>query len=213
MRKNSMSPDFKIKLVKEYLAGRGGYKSIALKYGIGRGTLRKWIWQYESMGSEAFIRDSNKSYPVQLKESVVVEYLETSASQSDICKKYKILSTCTLRTWIKKYNSHEKFKSAIGGRVMTKGRKTTYEERIEIVAYCTVRSMMMTMPGQQNISMSHISRCIHGCGNIMHSGLTVWWTGADARSRKKKCPNWKDCVQRTGYSKPRTEERNSRISS
>lgn len=68
MRKNSMSPDFKIKLVKEYLAGRGGYKSIALKYGIGRGTLRKWIWQYESMGSEAFIRDSNKSYPVQLKE-------------------------------------------------------------------------------------------------------------------------------------------------
>lgn len=137
MRKNSMSPDFKKKLIKEYLAGRSGYKSIAEKYGIGRSTLWKWIRQYESMGAEAFIRDSNKSYTVQLKESAVVEYLETSASLNDICRKYKILSTCTLTSWIKKYNSHEEFKSVEGERIMIKGRKTTYEERIEIVAYCT----------------------------------------------------------------------------
>jgi len=137
MRKNSKSPDFKIKLVKEYLAGRGGYNSIAEKYGIGHSTLWKWIRQYESMGAEVFIRDSNKTYPVQLKETAVLEYLGTSASLDDICKRYKILSVNQLRSWIKKYNSHEKFKSVRGGRVMAKGRKTTYEERIEIVTYCT----------------------------------------------------------------------------
>jgi transposase len=43
-----------------------------------------------------------------------------------------------LRNWILKYNSHEELKaSGTGGMlIMTKGRKTTYDERIEIVKYC-----------------------------------------------------------------------------
>lgn len=43
-----------------------------------------------------------------------------------------------LRNWIKKYNDHEELKASVtGGKpVMTKGRKTTYEERIAIVRYC-----------------------------------------------------------------------------
>ena len=37
-----------------------------------------------------------------------------------------------------KYNGHEKLKdSGTGGTlIMTKGRKTTFEERVEIVQYC-----------------------------------------------------------------------------
>lgn len=37
-----------------------------------------------------------------------------------------------------KYNGHEKLKaSRTGGTsIITKGRKTTYEERVEIVKYC-----------------------------------------------------------------------------
>ena len=56
----------------------------------------------------------------------------------DICKKYKIHSTTQLRRWIKKYNGHEELKvSGTGGlTIMTKGRKTSFEERIEIVEYC-----------------------------------------------------------------------------
>ena len=56
----------------------------------------------------------------------------------DICKKYKIHSTTQLRRWIKKYNGHEELKaSGTGGlAIMTKGRKTSFEERIEIVEYC-----------------------------------------------------------------------------
>ena len=55
-----------------------------------------------------------------------------------ICKKFKIHSTTQLRNWIKKYNGHEELKaSETGGTViMTKGRKTTFEERIEIASYC-----------------------------------------------------------------------------
>jgi transposase-like protein len=36
-----------------------------------------------------------------------------------------------------KYNGHEELKtSGRGGTIMTKGRKTTYDERIEIVKHC-----------------------------------------------------------------------------
>ncbi|GLB28867.1 hypothetical protein LAD12857_07900 [Lacrimispora amygdalina] len=37
-----------------------------------------------------------------------------------------------------KYNDHEEFKSSGtgGGTIMTKGRTTTFDERIEIVQYC-----------------------------------------------------------------------------
>ncbi|EEP55038.1 transposase [Clostridium butyricum E4 str. BoNT E BL5262] len=43
-----------------------------------------------------------------------------------------------LLNWILKYNSHNKLKaSETGGiNIMTKGRTTTYKERIEIIKYC-----------------------------------------------------------------------------
>jgi len=64
--------------------------------------------------------------------------LNGKGSLIDICKKYKIRSNSQLRRWIKKYNGYEELKtSGTGGmKIMTKGRKTTYEERIEIVEYC-----------------------------------------------------------------------------
>ena len=62
----------------------------------------------------------------------------TKTYESDeICKKYGIRSKAKLQTWIKKYNSHEELKSSgTGGSfIMTKGRKTTFDERVEIVQY------------------------------------------------------------------------------
>lgn len=53
-------------------------------------------------------------------------------------KKYGIRSRSKLQLWIKKYNGHEELKSSGTGEhtIMTKGRKTTFEERVEIVQYC-----------------------------------------------------------------------------
>ena len=57
----------------------------------------------------------------------------------DIRKKYKIRSRTQLREWVMWYNGHterHKLSSAKGEIYMTKGRKTTQEERVKIVAYC-----------------------------------------------------------------------------
>ena len=78
----------------------------------------------------------NKSYPAELKYQAVADYLSGAGSLRAICKKYKIGNKKRLQDWIKLYNSHKELKCHTGGSRMTKGRDTTYEERIALVHEC-----------------------------------------------------------------------------
>ena len=81
----------------------------------------------------------NKRYSRELKLLAVQEYLAGKGSQHALCKKYEISSHSILQDWIKWYNGHKKFKESHGSGTeiyMTKGRKTTQQERAEIVAFC-----------------------------------------------------------------------------
>ena len=81
----------------------------------------------------------NKKYSAELKIEAVQAYIRGEGSLRDICKKYNIFSPERLRQWILWYNGHREFKErsiAKGEIYMTKGRKTTQEERAEIVAFC-----------------------------------------------------------------------------
>lgn len=81
----------------------------------------------------------NKKYSAELKLKAVKDYLNGGGSQREICIKYEISSKGRLHDWIIWYNGHREFKersSAKGEIYMTKGRKTTQEERAEIVAFC-----------------------------------------------------------------------------
>ena len=81
----------------------------------------------------------NKKYSAELKIKAVQSYLNGEGGLCTVCKKYGILNEKQLRCWILWYNGHREFKertSARGEIYMTKGRKTTQEERAEIVAFC-----------------------------------------------------------------------------
>lgn len=137
-RKAKTSPEQQINAVKAYLEGNESLQRIADRYGTAPTSLRRWITKYNSMGVTAFTQTGNKHYTRAEKEQAVVDYLSGMGSLNEICKKYKILSDSQLRQWIKKYNGHEKLKASGTGEnaIMTNGRKTTIEERIEIAAYC-----------------------------------------------------------------------------
>ena len=92
-----------------------------------------------------------KSYPADLKKQAVLDYLSGKGSQTDICKKYGICSKSKLQKWIKKYNGHEELKSSgTGGHIiMIKGRKTTFEERVEIVQYCIANDCNYTQTSEK----------------------------------------------------------------
>ena len=138
MRRSKYEAEIMLEAVQEYLEGRSSQQAIADRLQVDRSSLRQWINKYESMGADAFIESGNKRYPKEVKEQAVADYLAGRGSLLDICKIHKIRSTAQLRNWIKKYNSHEELKaSGTGGAViMTKGRKTSFNERVEIVRYC-----------------------------------------------------------------------------
>ena len=81
----------------------------------------------------------NKKYSPELRLNAVEYYLSGKGTMKQIREKYGILANKQLINWIKWYNGHREFKersSAKGEIYMTKGRKTTQEERAEIVAFC-----------------------------------------------------------------------------
>mgnify|MGYP000263161080 CR=1 FL=1 len=137
-RKVKYSIEEKLNAVQKYLDGKESMYSIANRFGIDVSAVRLWVNKYRAMGVDAFSTNQNKHYTKEEKEQAVAAYLHGEGSLMSICKKFKIHSTAQLRNWIKKYNGHEELKaSGTGGTViMTKGRKTTFEERVEIVQYC-----------------------------------------------------------------------------
>ena len=84
-------------------------------------------------------RRKNKKYSKELKLEAVQAYLNGEGSYETLRKRFGLLSTKQLRNWVKWYNGHKEFKERRGAGMeiyMTKGRKTTQEERVEIVAFC-----------------------------------------------------------------------------
>ncbi|WP_252249195.1 transposase [Clostridium sp. VAP23] len=133
-RKAKFSYEIKIDVVTKYLQGKSSANYEANILGINSARVFEWISPYKSLGKDGLITTSSTT----LKENAVFDYLNGLGSYSDICNKYGIRSSSQLRNWIMKYNSHNKFKtSRTGGiHIMTKGRATTYRERIEIIKYC-----------------------------------------------------------------------------
>ena len=139
-RRNKITDEERMSAVQEYINGEGSYRSIARKYGISYERFRQLVIRAQAEGIESIkISQTNKKYPAEIKIAAVKEYLEGKGSQVEICKKYRITNNSILIQWIKCYNNGKDFKERTRserGITMNKGRKTTQEERVEIVAFC-----------------------------------------------------------------------------
>src|SRR5699024_5600912 len=82
-----------------------------------------------------------KTYSKELKLSAIKDYESGNYSLRDVIDKYEISDTHVLRNWIKKYNGHSEMNRNRKGRTntMTKGRKTEWRERIDIVLDCLTK--------------------------------------------------------------------------
>lgn len=84
-------------------------------------------------------KQQHKKYSRELKIQAIQAYLNGEGSIREINKRYAIVGNSQLCDWIKVYNGHKEFKESHGSGkdiYMTKGRKTTQQERAEIVAFC-----------------------------------------------------------------------------
>ena len=140
------SPEIKIKACEEYLSGKLSHKEICMKYKIHfdekkhKSMLNEWLFMYREQGPSAFIRTGgNQTYSSQFKESVVLEYLSGNGSYNDIAAKYNLRSKSQLQKWVSLYNANREFKDYCPNKEVYMAearRKTTIEERKEIVEYC-----------------------------------------------------------------------------
>ena len=144
-RKFKYSVEDKIQAAKDYLSGQKSIKQICSELGIRYNSnhgnvVRVWAKKYKLFGeSSLYDKSHNKSYSSNLKIEAVEAYISGEASIEEICFKYSILSTSILRRWVKKYNSNIELKDyePKWEVYMAKSkRKTSKEERLEIVKYC-----------------------------------------------------------------------------
>ena len=137
--KHKYSYEEKEKILLEYQTGVHGFRELCRVYGMAQSALKDWIRLYETFGIEGLRTGSSTThYSKETKEAAVQDYLTHKMPVKEILKKYQIRSTTQLRRWIMVYNGHKELKaSGTGGTViMTKGRKTTFDERVGIVQYC-----------------------------------------------------------------------------
>jgi len=137
-RRPKFSQEVKVEIVERYL--RGERRGLLIQtYGFHESCLRDWVKKYQLSGIAGLVpRGNPQSYSHEFKNQVIEAYLSGIGSEHDVAVRYGIPSRSTVSRWIRQYNSHEDIsKSYYGGQVrMTKGRKTTMAERIEIAEYC-----------------------------------------------------------------------------
>jgi len=140
MSKRKHTAEWMIARVEDYLTGKGSYKTIAEAYGIGCTTFKNWANKYREHGSTAFVeRKGNRKYSKEFKTECVEAVIQGKGSVDDIVARYNISSRSVLISWIKRYNANKELKDYNPKRevyMAESRRKTTLEERKEIVEYC-----------------------------------------------------------------------------
>lgn len=140
MSKKKHSPEWMLARIEEYLSGQGSYETIARAYGIDEKTLRRWVKKYRAHGAAAFvIQSGNAHYSKEFKLQCVEAVIRGEGNVDDITARNNISASSVLQSWIKLYNANVELKDYDPKREVYMAeakRKTTPEERKEIVEYC-----------------------------------------------------------------------------
>ena len=141
-RRARYTVEAKVRAAERYLRGDASAAAIAAELVMGRRgdrTVQEWAAAYRENGIEGFhLKKGNSSYTAEEKQEAVEAYIQGKGSQREICQKYHIPSTKTLRQWIKVYNSNRELRdySPRPEVYVAMRKRTTKEERQEIVRYC-----------------------------------------------------------------------------
>ncbi|MGP4042640.1 IS3 family transposase [Gracilibacillus sp. D59] len=137
MSRKGYTIEFKRMVLEAYENKDFSLRGIYQKYGVHHTSLMDWKKSVDKYGWGGLNRASpkNKVYTKEEKLAAISDYLSKHFSLRDVIEKYDISSTSVLRKWIKDYNGHREIQGQSEGmsNTMTKGRKTTWQERIEIV--------------------------------------------------------------------------------
>lgn len=126
---------FKQVVVNAYLAGEGGYTSLAKRFGVKSKTnIRKWVSAFKQFGKQGLKnKKTNAIYPVQFKLDVLNYKLRTGDSFEKVALDFGILEPAMICNWLKKWQMEgiEGFSKAKGRPPLSnKSKKKTIEKQL-----------------------------------------------------------------------------------
>ena len=180
--KTKYSPEFKISVARRCIEGSLSLRSAAKEVGTSSATIHKWVTIYRFQGEYGFFPvEKNRVYSEDFRLRAVLECINEHSSPIVVAAKYGIRSCSRLEEWIKMYNNGEDFsRKMTGGSRMTASRKTTKEERVQIVKECLANGCNYGETAiKHNVSYQQIYSWVQRFKELGEAGLE------DRRGRRK----------------------------
>lgn len=126
----------KVKACELYDQGYGSLQSISNEFGISKSGFKLMYSKYKNHGSESLkMQTKHQTYTKEFKEKVIESYNNKEGSYRELAVKYGIYNHSIINRWVLGYNNSNKTTYSGTGGVTMKGRKTTLDERVEIIGY------------------------------------------------------------------------------
>ena len=98
--------EFKMRVVKEYLDGQGGYRDLSKKHGIHHRLVERWVANYRQYGEKGLVRSrQQKSYAFEFKLNVVELYLRSELSYQEIAFQVGMTNPTLISRWVIDYRA------------------------------------------------------------------------------------------------------------
>ena len=98
------STECKLKVVQEYLAGKGSYEALSKQHKIASRHIKTWVKVYEAFGPKGLERSrAQQTYTFEFKCSAIECYLSTEASYQEVAIALGLNNPPLLARWTKEY--------------------------------------------------------------------------------------------------------------
>lgn len=187
-RKSKYSKEFKLEIIKRYLNGESS-ATLSNEYNLPnsyRNKIIDWARRYEVLGESGFeSSNKNKSYSKDFKLKVINEYLSGKDSLKGLANTYDISNDTIVRRWVLAYNNGEEIKDYDPKSEVyaMKSRKTTLEERLEIVKYVLDNNDYKGAADHYNVPYANVYNWVKKYNNNGEEGLS------DKRGRSSNKPS------------------------
>mgnify|MGYP002513682035 CR=1 FL=1 len=181
-KRAKISNEAKIEYARLCFENRISQCEAARQLGIDESTVRAWVHRYREHGELAFLdTGKNNKYSPEVKTNAVHSYLRGEGSLRAVAAKYGLRNAEQLHTWVRMYNNGEDFsRKMLGGSRMTASRKTTKEERVQIVKECLANGCNYGETAiKHNVSYQQIYSWVQRFKELGEAGLE------DRRGRRK----------------------------
>ncbi len=177
--------EFRINSIKRFLNHEISLAEGGKINGVNYTTFRDWTLRYEVEGEDGFrINRPLRGYSEETKLKAVKDLLAGRGTRYEICKKYGIPTLQLLNIWKRVYNSQGTLSSSnnrVEGGCLRVGRKTTYDERLQIVKdYYESGKNSSAITQKHSVSKTQVAYWVQKFEEQGEAGLE------DRRGRNKK---------------------------